>query len=205
MKIARWVARILAILMPVLFFLLVNVLVGRSLHYSAQIYEQSQFTEQERAEICDMLKFELAPGERISTRYMPGAMQAKGFLSVTVHGIVSEEDFLARLQTEREASDEGWYLFSTKEFYGSETSCVLSFNGDLAEFFIGGKMGSRIPGLTNVENFLYAYAQQTTGLFVSEHYWEIFQAAFWGGLTLELGCIIFLVVARLHKRKGKIP
>ena len=117
--------------------------------------ERSSFTDEQRDEICNALMLELAPGETLSTYFQPGWGQGKGWLEVTVHGVVSEEDFLSRLYTEADPSENGVYhLFGTEEESG-EMACTLFFREGSAEFYIGGRMSRYMPTLVKVMNFLY--------------------------------------------------
>ena len=185
MKIARWVIRILAVLMlPLLLFFALNS------GWWLRPTERSRFTDVQRDEICQALKFELAPGEKLKTRYWPGFLQATIHLTVTVCGITSEEEFVKRFHgewIEVQDRDENIDLFHLTG-YIKDYECILIIDDAQAKFYIGGY----IPQLNNIYKFLYEPWQP----YLANPY-------LLGGIALELGLIITLIVLRRKAKKDK--
>ena len=156
MKTVRIVVLVLAIAnLAVLVLFSSTVLMMADPSFSAPVRTQrGEFTAGQRDAICGMLMLELAPGESLSTLFWQGYGESKGWLRITVRGIVSEEDFLSRLHAEKEVVKKGAYrLFGIEP--GSDYECSLFYYEGEAEFFIGSPLDSPLPGLAAVNGFLY--------------------------------------------------
>ena len=128
--------------------------------------ERSKFSKEQQAEICDKLKFELVPGETISTQYWPGMMQATISLTVTVYNIRSKEDFLKRVYFETPLAENNWadknealyfddFQLLSPDHRIKDYSCSVRFieeNGtNSAKIHVSGY----VTQLSSIYNFLY--------------------------------------------------
>jgi len=214
MKRARWIIRILAIVAPVLSFSLFRIM-----SYiidsapPAKGFERNQFTEQEQAEICDMLQLELAPGESISTICQDDTVQ------LLVYDVASKESFLARLHAKKRVQFWGqvwggleYYLpADATEFYlsGAPYDCwrssFLYFGPNTAGFVLGGFLSADAPELVRAQNIVLKYVVERPPAvsFLFTHYW-LFSVVIYSGIALELGFIITLLILRRKAKKEKL-
>jgi len=194
MKIVRWVIRILtillALLLPVCAVSLMVIDNWVSVPYEPLM--RFEFTDEQRGKICDMFMLDLVPGETFSTCLYPGFGQGKGSLTIAVHGVMSQEDFLSRLQNTT--------LINSFRNPGEYEYADLSFSGNTATIFISGEIQSSFPGLAGVMNFLYEDYPQ--------HPWSrqwMKNPILLGGAALELALVIALIILRRKSKKENPP
>ena len=177
--------------------------------WKMQPTERNTFSNEQQLEICEKLKFELAPGEMISTRYWPGVMQATTSLTVTIHNINSKEDFLKRVHFETPALEIHWSsddealhfddFQEMSEHVIKDYSCLVRFvevdNKPCAQIYVCGY----ITQLSNIYELLYEPWQP--------YFSDVPFITF---VVIEMFFILFLVVAgslfliRGHRKRGLV-
>ncbi|MCL1952293.1 MAG: hypothetical protein FWF60_05635 [Oscillospiraceae bacterium] len=204
MKKARKIICVLAVLTLLLTSLYLWGWHNAAGHLPYASFRKDFFTWQQQGELCDLLQFELAPGESIFTIYIP-AMQDEGYLEIFIRGIASREAFLSRLHVEAEPWDEPDHLPEIPWFDLSYDFCeysTVAIHHDFAVIRIAGPMGVRGPELLNVINSLYPQTD-AIWLFFNDHGTQLSYAILYGGIALELGFITTLIILRRKAKKEK--
>jgi len=196
MKKARRTIGVSAIVLPLLLGLLISLAGMISDAHSVEGFYRSHFTEREQADICAVLQLELAPGERLKTRYQPD----KGNLHVNVYDIVSKESFLSRLHAKKtelwrneheQCNNYGLAGNMYDLFEGN--AWINPVTGDIAAIRIEGFMNNPTPELIHAEqilcknnaiNFVKSLDKENSGL--------VFLIIF-GAIALEFGFITALI------------
>ena len=202
MKKARKIICILSVLTLLLTLLSLWALrnAARNLPYAS--FKRNLLTTQQQNELCDLLQFELVPGESIFTIYGPSAMEDLGSLLVYVYSNASEEDFLSRLHAETgPITNSPDFLDVSYDFW---ERCFLFFLDDCACFNIFGPMNARSPELLSVITSLYPHTDDVW-MFFNNHGTRLSHAVLWGGIALEIGFITSLIVLRRKAKKEQQP
>ena len=188
MKIVRTIVWILTVLLALALFWFAATISM----FNIGDMTRTRFSVEQQDEICRVFKFELAPGETLATRFNPGFGPHRINLTVTVRGVVSEEDFMKRLKAEWVPAPEEWGgenldLFPPEEYDSWEDSSTIYFENGTATFFVRGYF----TPLKNIYTFLYNPWQPIfTNPFIA------------GGIALELAFILFLILTRRKKEKS---
>ena len=204
MKIARWMVCILAVAVPMLSFGLFRLLGFFVEALPDKGYDRSQFTVQEQAVICDMLRLKLAPGESVSTIYDPD----EGSLDVIVYDVASKESFLARLRADKHPKSYIPWLATEFTLSGDPydhwrlSTLFIGGSGD-PQFVIGGFTNAGIPELIHAESVLLKDVEyHPVGMYLATHDWPFLVVA-WSGIALEFGLIITLIILRRKAKKAQ--
>jgi hypothetical protein len=100
---------------------------------------KKRFNPSQIQELCAVLKYDLATGETITTRYFPGFLQAEPSLLIEIDNVKTHADFLARYKGKYTQIDFDYYIveigsliFTEQDDYLQATFYIHRWSSEIA-------------------------------------------------------------------------